>query len=132
MLYGTPSMTVLMVQIREVNVAVAQGLMPVPVRVRFRDRAIMVMPVMVVMNMAVFMFECFVLMRVGMALGEVQPETKPHEQRREDESRRHRLSQDQNGQCRSDERCQGVVGPGARRPKVAQCQDEHYKADSHS
>jgi hypothetical protein len=48
-------------KIRIVRMGVDHWLMPVPMRVRLCDRPIMLVLVMLVTGMAVFMFECVVL-----------------------------------------------------------------------
>ena len=62
-----------MMQIRVMRMGMMQGRMMVPVRMWRRHRAIMGVLVMVVMSMAVFVVQCLVLVRVGMAFGEMQP-----------------------------------------------------------
>ena len=62
-----------MMQIRVMRVGMMQGRMMVPVRMRLRHLAIMGVLVMVVMGVTVLVVQCLVLVRVGMALREVQP-----------------------------------------------------------
>ena len=62
-----------MMQIRVMRVGMMQGRMMVPVRMRLRHLAIMGVLVMVVMGVTVRVVQCLVLVRVGMALREVQP-----------------------------------------------------------
>lgn len=62
-----------MMQIRVMRMGMMQGRMMVPVRMWRRHRAIMGVLVMVVMGVTVRVVQCLVLVRVGMALREVQP-----------------------------------------------------------
>jgi hypothetical protein len=60
-------------KIRIVRMGVDHRLMPVPMRVRLGDRPIMLMLVMLIMGMAVFMFEHVVLVFMLMPFSKMHP-----------------------------------------------------------
>jgi hypothetical protein len=60
-------------QVGVVRVSVAQQYVAVPMRMRLTDRPVVPMPVMLIVPMAVLVFECFVLMLVVMTFSEVHP-----------------------------------------------------------
>jgi hypothetical protein len=62
---------------------VAQRLVSVPVRMRLRYWPIMGVLVMLVVRVAVFVFEFLVPMLMLMALRQVQPEAKAHQSARD-------------------------------------------------
>jgi hypothetical protein len=68
-----------MVQVGIVRVKTTQGLVPVPVRMRFNHGVIMGMLVMFVVIMAVFVFQRNVLVFMGVAFGEIQPQSDAHQ-----------------------------------------------------
>ena len=94
-----------MVDIRVVRVAMFKGLMAVLVGMRACRLACtlmrmlictstrMLVRVMLVMGMLVFMLKHFMLMRVAMLLGQVQPDTQRHQACRRQQLPAHRFSQ---------------------------------------
>jgi uncharacterized membrane protein YdbT with pleckstrin-like domain len=68
-----------MMQVRVVNMSVAHSLMPMPMRMRFRHWTIVLMLMVLVVNVTVLMLNWLVLMLVVMPLGQMQPQTDPHQ-----------------------------------------------------
>ena len=62
-------MSMLVMQIRIVNVRVQHWFVPMTMRVRLCDRPVMMMLMVLIVYVAVFVFERFVLMLVTVALG---------------------------------------------------------------
>lgn len=107
------------VLVREVVVRVGHRVVSMAVGVTQRYRFIGCMVVMVqVVFMLVIVLQRFVRMRMGMALAEMQPHAQRHQRAGSEESRRHRVPQQQNRQRSAEERCHGEVGPGTCRPEV--------------
>ena len=81
-----------MMQIRIVQVCMTQRPMPMPVRMWFCHRAAMSMLMMVVMCVAMLVFQPFMYVFVLVAFGEVHPQTKPHENSRDRKPRCQRFA----------------------------------------
>ncbi len=71
-------------------------LMPVPMRMRLCDRPIMLVLVMLIMGMAVFMFECVVLVFMFMPFSKMHPKSKAHQCTGKDQSDAQRVMQQDN------------------------------------
>ncbi len=71
-------------------------LMPVPMRVRVGDRPIMLVLVMLIMDMAVFMFEHVVLVFMFMALSKMHPLSEAHQRAGKDQFDTQRVMQQDN------------------------------------
>jgi len=111
-------MPVTVVKIGVVRVHVPHRLMPVHVGVRLHDRPIVGMPVVLVVDMSMFVFERVVLMLMIVPLGEVQVEANGHQRTCKHELQRERVPEDGHGQQRADEWRQREVGAGAGRTEV--------------
>lgn len=86
-------MGVPVVQVRIVRMFVPQGLMAVPMGMWFGDFAFMSMLVMLIVHVAVLMFQSEMGMLMLVAFGQMKPETNRHQGTRDDELRCHRLLQ---------------------------------------
>ena len=71
---------------------VPERLVPVPVRMRLGDRPFMSVPMMLVMDMTVFVLDRLVRMVMLMAFDQMQPEAKSHQRAGDDELNRDRLA----------------------------------------
>lgn len=67
-----------------------------------------------IVAMGVTVGQRLVLVRVLVHLGKVQPDSGGHQRRREPERPRDVLAEDDDGDCRADERRRGEIGAGAR------------------
>lgn len=72
-------MSVTMVQIGEVRVPMAHGSVAVPVRVRLGYGAIVAVQMVIVMYVAMLMFNEFMVMRMSVTFGEVNPKAEAHQ-----------------------------------------------------
>ena len=75
--------------------AVGLGFVAVPMRMLARHRICMSMQMMRIMRMHVLMLHQRMLVRVGMVLGQMQPDAKRHQARSGQQLPGHRLSQKQ-------------------------------------
>ena len=73
-------MTMPVMQVRVMRMLMPHRFVPVPVGVRLGDRAVVAVVVMFVVNMGVFVLERLVGVFVVVALGQVHPEAKGHQQ----------------------------------------------------
>ena len=105
-------------------------LVNVPMGMRFADRAIMRMLMMFVMRMTMLMRQLIMTMFMTVPLGKMEPETDAHQDGRQSELQRHGLAQQADSKNRADEGRESEIGAGARRPEIAQRQNEHDKADT--
>lgn len=111
-------MTVPVVKIGVVRVPMPHRLMPVHVGVRLRDRPIVCMPVVLVVDMSMFVFERVVLVFMIVPLGKVQAKANGHQYTRKNELQRKRVPEDGDGQQRANEWRKREVGAGAGRTEV--------------
>jgi hypothetical protein len=74
-------MRVPVVQVGIVDMPMAHRSMPVPMRMRFGHRSFMLVLVMFVVDMAVLMLEGGMSVHVLVALGQMQPQADPHQDR---------------------------------------------------
>jgi len=93
------------VQIRIVRVLVQERRMAMPVRMGLARRIVgaVLVPVMLVMHMAVVMFEDLVRVLVLVHLGQMQIDAKHHERRGQEQPKGQRIVEQQHGQHRADE-----------------------------
>ena len=96
----------------------AQPFVPVPMRVWLRDRPVVTMLVMLIVNVAMLVFERFVLVFVGMPFRQVKPKADPHQNARDEQFDRQWLAKQGNCENCADEGREGVVRAGARAPEV--------------
>ena len=73
-------MFVAMMQVRIMGMGVVQRLMPVPMRMWLRHDALMRMLVVLIMHVAVLVFQRAMLVFVHMAFREMQPEPQAHQE----------------------------------------------------
>lgn len=78
-------MLVPVVQVRKVGMRMHEFAVLMPVTVRFRDRSVVLVPVMLVVDVNVFVRHWRVPMFVIMPLAHVQPDTDRHQQARDSE-----------------------------------------------
>ena len=119
-----------MVDIRVVRVIVREHLMHVGMRVGFARRVVRTVDVLMVFVVDVPVSVRYRGVRVLMnvALGQVQPDAKRHEEAAGNKERGERLPPKGQGQKRADERGGGKVGPGPGGPEAAERQHEEYEA----
>ena len=124
------SVAVSMVRIREMRVAVAHRQMAMNVLVRHtqHDRASVLMLMVRIVNVLMRVFQGLMRMLVSMVLRQVQPDTPSHQGRSDQQLNRDRLVEKQHRHQRAKERCNGKVGPCARRTQMPQRQDEQGQA----
>lgn len=94
------------------------------------DFFIMFMLMMFVVGMPMGVLQRLMQMDMLMALGQVQPDAKHHERRRDPEQHRHRLTQNQDGDRRAQERCCREIRSGPRSPQATQCQYKKHQTDT--
>ena len=102
--------------------------MNVLVRHTRHDRAIVLMLMMRIVNMLMRVFQGLMSVLVGMVLRQVQPDTPSHQGRSDQQLNRDRLVKKQHRHQRAKERCNGEVGPCARRTQMPQRQNEQGQA----
>jgi hypothetical protein len=100
----------------------------VGVRLVRQDVCLVVVLVVFIVDVPVSVLEPLVLMLMLVALCQVQPGPDRHQDSGGKKARPDRLAQDDDGDCGAEERRQREVGAGARRPEIAKCPDEEYKA----
>jgi hypothetical protein len=125
-------MAVPMVDVRVVGVAVEDRIVTMLVRVGLvlvRAGGVRV-PVVLVVNVAVAVHQGVVDVLVLVALGEMQPGARGHQQTRQQEGRRDRLPEQDHGRRRADERREREVGPRARGAEVSQRDHEEGQAQA--
>lgn len=88
----TLSVLMPVMQVRIVHVPMSQGLMAVPVRMFLCHRPIVVMSMMLVVDMAMLVLHRFMRMVMAVSFGQMEKETEPHEQTRENELGRYGLA----------------------------------------
>jgi hypothetical protein len=93
-----------MMKIRIVRMRVEHRFMPVPVRMRLGDRPVMLVLMMLVMGMAVIMFEGAVPVFMFMPFGKMHPQSKAHQGARNDQLDAQLVMQQDNCNERSNER----------------------------
>jgi hypothetical protein len=87
----TLSVLMPVMQVRIVHVPMSQGLMAVPVRM-FLCHTIVGMSMMLVVDMAMLVLHRFMRMVMAVSFGQMEKETEPHEQTRENELGRYGLA----------------------------------------
>jgi len=85
---------------------------------------------MLVVVVRVIVFQRFVPVLVSVALRQVQPDACGHERRGHAEGDGRRVAQEQDGNGRADERSDGEMGTGSRRPDVPQREHEQGEAEA--
>ena len=100
------------------------------VGVRLGYRAVVMVPVVLVMDVRVIVFDLVVDMLMVVVLGQVEPDAKPHQNRRRGQPDRYRLPEDRQGGDASDEGSRREIGPGAGGANVPQGDHEQHEADA--
>jgi len=118
------------VQVGIVRMSVPQPLMAMPMRMGFDDRSVMLVLMVLVMDMAVLMFERFMNMRMLVPLGKMHPQSKPHQRGRNHELWRQGVMQKQDGHHGADKRRKGEICARSRGSQMAQRQHEQDQADA--
>ena len=121
-----------MMNVWKVRMAVAQGRVLVFMAVGFGAVPLECMFVLVVFIVDVSMTvkKGLVLMFMGMAFLEVNPDPQPHQQRSHPKTRRHRFAQQQDGNGGAEERRGGKIGTRACGAQPAQGQYKQHQADT--
>src|SRR5215216_5781905 len=122
-----------MVNIREMRMRMGHGLMPMSVRVGsrigdWRIVGIVLVPVMLIVDVSVFMRKLFVAVVVLVALSEMQPYAESHESRGDNESRRRALAVDDERQGSPDEWSGREVRTGSRGSEMPEREHEQHQA----
>ena len=121
--------------IREVRMAVGHRLVPVRMAMlcagrHWRIVRVVVMGIAVAVHVFVRMLDRFVAMHMFMALGQMQPDTGSHENRRDGELRRDGIAQQDDRKGRAEERCHGKISARARSAEFTQRDDEQHQASA--
>src|SRR5437868_15231683 len=87
------------------------------------------MPVMLVVGVAVLVLERIVPVLVLVRLGEMQIEPDCHQKTRKNELQRHGITKQGDRDNGADKWRGREIGDRARRPEMAQPEDEQYEAD---
>ena len=123
-------MTVAVMRVRIMHMSMAHWLVAVRMCVRFGDRSVVPVLVVLVMDMAVFMVQCFVLMIMDVTLRQMDPQPKSHQKAGQDEFCGQRLIEKHHGQQRTDERGEREISAGSGGAEMAQRQNEQNKTDA--
>lgn len=124
-------MNVAMVNVREVRVAMAHGLMPVFVAVSLTGWhlpiwftvVVMVMVVMTIVLMLMFMLQCLVAVLMFMIFAQVKVNSAAHSKGGHKEGQAYPFMQEKDRDKSPQERSSGKIGAGAGRPQKAQSPD---------
>ena len=111
-------MTVPMMQIRIVRMPMAHRLVAVPRRVRFSDRSVVGMPMVVIMDMSMFVFERLMEVFVLVPFGEVHPEADRHQDAGGGQLRTEPVAEHGQRHEGADKGRQREIGPGSRRAQM--------------
>lgn len=124
------SVRVAMMEIGIMRVTVHQPRMRMKMGMRLARRIGRPVRMLVVriVTMAMLMHHRFVHMLMRMMLGEMEEEAETHQHGRSDKGERDRIAEDREAQSRAKERGRGEIGAGARRPQMAQRQNEEREA----
>lgn len=88
----------------------------------------MEMPVVLVVDVTVFVFQDLMLVFVLVPFGQMQPETATHQQSSQRQLKRRRFAENKDRDHRSDEGREGEVSPRSCSPQVPQRQHEQNQA----
>lgn len=118
-----------MMNVRKVRMTVAQRRVFMFVAVGFAAVPFkwMLVLMMLVVHMPMAVLEWIVPVLVAVVFPQVNPHAKAHQQGGGPERQRHRFTEQQDGNCRAEERRRGKVraGPGSAEP--TQCQHEQHQ-----
>ena len=105
-------MAVPVMQVGKMGMTVDHWCVPVPMAVRFtwRDAGRMFMLMMAVMDMAVFVLECFVLVVMAVRFSQMQPQPNCHQNAGDDERRGDGLPEHHHRQHSANERSGREIG----------------------
>src|SRR5260221_1379510 len=125
-------MTVAMMDVRKVQMAVAEEIMFVSMRVRLGavPRKIVLVAMMLVMSMGVSVRQRLVPVQVSVAFGEVQRNADRHQDRCDPEKRIRRLAEQRKRRGCPDKRGGRKISAGPRSAELPQRHHEKSKADS--
>lgn len=114
-------MTMAMVQVGIMWMPMHQRLMTVPVRMHLTERHVRPMYMLMMRVVAVAMLVFYRLVNVLMVvpLGEMQPQSSPHQAPGNNERDRWLFVQEKNGEHRTDKGRQREIGPRPRRAEVS-------------
>src|SRR5438034_4379814 len=106
--------------------------MPMPMRMRLAGGIVRPMRVLVmfVVRMKMVVLHSFVTMFVFMVLGQVQPDPRAHQPRRDEKAESDSVSQQHNRNSSADERRRGEVSAGPRSTDVAKGENKQHQADA--
>ena len=99
-------------------------------RVGLRDRPFVSVSMMLIVDVSVFVLERLVLMLVAVPFGQMKPEAEGHQHAGNDQLRRHRLVEQDDRDCRAEERREREIGSSPGGAEIAQRQDEQNETDA--
>lgn len=120
------------VQIWEMRVLVAHGLVAVHVGMGFHNSAIMAVLVMFIVAVGVIMLQRIMFMLMLVAFGQVQPQPNGHQHGSNEQLQRQGFAKHDDGQQCAGEGCHRIVSTSARCAEMAQCQNEHHQTNANA